>query len=230
MLREADRTSVTEAAKKHKVRVLGRVRPSGQQGATQMTDSELHFQLLTKELDHADKQISAYMDQQMKILGFVFAFLGTSMGLFLTVRTGDGLSPQNLASLLVLASGVGSFGVLQSVINYGIALGYMYDKECYIATRFQKLLNLNERPLFAVRAFRESPAQIPVLLSTLVIAVGVDVLNAAILWAAFHTGALGTITCILGIGAVGLLGFVVFVQVRTGRAMRTIGIASAKVG
>lgn len=190
----------------------------------------LEFDLLVKELEHADKQISAYMDLQMKILGFVFTVLAAATGLLLSTKVGERLDSRGLAQLLILVSAVGSFGVLQSSVNYGIALGYIYNKECYLAPRFQKLLMLPEKPLYAVRAFRASPARPPVMFSTLVVAIGIDVLNVALLRRVFMTRDLGGVTKGLAIAAAILVGLVAVTQVWIGLAMKKTGVASPSAG
>ena len=72
-----------------------------------MVEKDMEFQVILKELDHADRQIASYLDLQMKILGFVFAFLGTSVGLTLVTEAGKALQPDSLAKLLAIISAVG---------------------------------------------------------------------------------------------------------------------------
>lgn len=191
--------------------------------------SERELQVALKELDHADKQISSYMDLQLKIVGFVLAFFGTATGLLLSTEAGSRVHGLDLPKLLVIASAVGSFGILQSAINYGIALGYMYNKTRYLAPRLKLLLGVEKSPLDAVRAFHESPARSPVMIATLTIAIGVDLLNAALLWKAFPLSAPGPITRLMVEGATALLLVVIVVQVLVGAAMSRIGIAAKEV-
>ncbi len=191
-----------------------------------MTEPEMEFQLLVKELEHADRQIGSYLDLQMKILGFVFTFLVGCLG-FLVAGKAEGL--ENLPRLLVIASAVGSFGVLQSSINYGIALGYIYNKERWLSPRLQRLLKLTERPLYAVRAFQTSPARLPVFLSTFVVALGVDVLNAVLLFEALSSRGIGTTTRFLAIAATALLAVVVVVQALMGLAMARAGVVASEL-
>ncbi len=192
-----------------------------------MDVTEMEFQIIIKELDHADRQIESYMDLQTKILGVVFTFLGVILGLLLSKVT-KVENPQDLAKLLIVASALGSFGVLQSTIAYGSVIGYIYGKVHLIAPRLVKLLDLKETPLLAVRAFRESPAMRPVLLSTGVLAVGISALNAGVLWSALRVAASGSLTQYLAVGASTLLAAVLVIQVQMALAMRSVGVASRK--
>lgn len=186
----------------------------------------MHFELLMKELEHADRQIGSYMDLQMKILALVFAFLGASLGLLLSTEKDRALTPQGTAKLLIIASAVASFGVLQSSINYGTALAYMHNKTHFIAPRIKVLLQLQEMPLPAIRAFRESPASPPVLLATLILAVGLAALNAGLLIIAWQKATRFSVTWWLIGGAALLLVSVIVVQIQMGRAMNSTGIAA----
>jgi hypothetical protein len=195
-----------------------------------VTDKEFEFQVLLKELDHADKQISAFMDLQMKILGVVFTILAASLGLLLSTAPDKALTPHNLAKLLVVISAVGSFGVIQSTINYGIALGYMHNKLHFIAPRLQRLIGLAQPPLQAVTAFQESPARVPVLLATLGLAAGIFALNGGVLWSAWDLVAKNSLTQMLVMGAVLLIIFAAMCQFMTWRAMKRIGIVPESDG
>lgn len=195
-----------------------------------VTDKEFEFQVLLKELDHADKQISAFMDLQMKVLGVVFTILAASLGLLLSTAPDKALTPHNLAKLLVVISVVGSFGVIQSTINYGIALGYMHNKVHFIAPRLQRLIGLDQPPLQAVTAFQESPARVPVLLATLGLAAGILALNTGVLWSAWNLAAENSLTQMLVGGAALLIGFTALCQFMTWRAMKRIGIVADSDG
>ena len=190
-----------------------------------MDTTEMEFQIIMKELDHADRQIQSYMDLQMKILGVAFTFLGGILGLLLSKATGVA-NPQDLAKLLIVASALGSFGVLQSSIVYGTVIGYIYGKVHLIAPRLVRLLNLKETPLLAVRAFRESPAMLPVILATGVLAVGISALNVGVLWSALRLATSWSLTQYLALGASALLAAVIVIQVQMALAMRAVGVAS----
>ncbi len=191
-----------------------------------MDTREMEFQVIMKELDHADTQIQSYMDLQMKILGVVFTFLGGILGLLLSTKVTDGTRHQDLAKLLIIASSLGSFGVLQSSIVYGTVIGYIYGKVHLIAPRLARLLDLKEAPLLAVRAFRESPAMLPVMLATGALALGISALNLGVIWSALRLATSGSLTQYLGLGALALFAVVIVVQVQMALAMRAVGVAS----
>ena len=189
-----------------------------------MEDKSMEFQLILKELDHADRQIASYLDLQMKILGLVFAFLGTSIGLTLVTEAGKALTPGSLATLLTVISAVGSVGVLQSSINYGIALSYMNSKGTYISSRLQRLLNLQERPLTAIEAFRDGPARRPVMFATAVLGFGILALNAGILTFAWSSLSNDKGSLWFAVLATGLLSGSVVAQLLMRRAMKAVGV------
>jgi len=195
-----------------------------------MTEKEMELQVLLKELDHADNQISSYLDLQIKTLGLVFTVLAASLGLLLASNQADAISPHNLAKLLVIIASTASFGVLQSSVNYGIALGYMYGKSTSIAPRIQKLLALAERPLRALESFRESPSRIPVFLATAVLAVGIVVLEVGLLSYAWRLSAPESLTRWAVRAAFVLLVAVVVCQILIADAMRKIGLVEPTGG
>ena len=193
-----------------------------------MTSQEMELQVLLKELEHADKQISSFMELQMKILGVVFTLLAATLGLLFTNKVGIKLEPQNIAILLVIISVVGSFGVMQSIINYGISLGYMHNKQDFISPRLKDLIKLKELPLQAVTAFESSPAKAPVLFATATVAAGIAVLNAVVLWQAWGKAGDEFSTKIY-ISLAGLLLISTLVcQALIGKAMKKIGISHKK--
>lgn len=191
-----------------------------------MNEKEMEFQLLVKELEHADGQVSSYLDLQMKILGLVFTVLAAGVGLLLTSRPDEAMSANNLAKLLTIAAAVASFAVLQSSITYGIALGYMHAKVSNLAPRFQRLLSLSEPPLQAVLAFQSSPSRLPVFLATIVLAVGLVGLELALLGIAWRLTTPGSLTRWFVRAGFALLVAVVACQVLIGAAMRKVGLAS----
>jgi hypothetical protein len=188
------------------------------------TDKEFEFQVLLKELDHADKQIGSYMDLQIKILAVVFAILSASLGFLITTDAGK-LTPHNVAKLLVVVSVVSSLAVIQSTIYYGIALGYIHCKVQSIAPRLQRLIGLSEPPLQALNAFRQSPTRGPVLLSTAIFFAGILALNAAALGFAWSLVAAGAQTKWLIGGAAVLIIASIACKVMTYGAMKQVGIS-----
>lgn len=188
----------------------------------------MEFQLLLKEVEHADRQIGAYLDLQIKILGLVFTVVAACLGLLLASGPEPALAPDDLAKLLAILAAVGSLGVLQSSITYGIALGYMHGKVEFLAPRLQALLELPHRPLQAIRAFRESPARLPVLLATAVLAVGVVILEAALLGSAWKLATPGSLTRWIVRASFALLVAVVACQVLIGSAMKRVGVAKER--
>src|SRR6185295_6769344 len=105
-----------------------------------MPEHEMEFQLLLGEVEHANQQIGGYMDLQVKILGSLFSALGVGLGLLFAV--GKTVSSVATAKVLVALSLVASFGVIQSSISYGIALGYMHYKTFILAPKLRELLKL----------------------------------------------------------------------------------------
>ena len=189
--------------------------------------NEFEFQILVKELEHADKQISSYMDLQMKILGVVFTLLAASLGILFSTKTGQTLTQENVSVVLGVISLLSSFGFLQTVINYGIALGYMYYKQCNIAPRLQRQIGLSDTPLQAITAFQQSPARLPVMIAMSVMSVCIFTLNAGILYYAWCNATGHILIKGFIIFAAVILLLTVLCQAFIGMAMKKIGIIHA---
>ena len=99
----------------------------------------------------------------------------------------------------------------------------MHNKAKYIAPRLQRLLGLAEPPLVAIKAFRESPANFPVLFATSVLGFGIAGLNSGILWFAWHSFESVATMCLAAFATI-LLVCVVAAQLMTARAMKGVGV------
>jgi hypothetical protein len=127
------------------------------------TTEEKEFDLLHSEVEYCNSQIGNYFELQIKIFGFVASAAAVCLGLVFA-NGGEGakaLSPPTTARVLVALSGVLSFAVLQGVITYSIALGYMGYKSVEVARRLKSLLALSELPLKSVSAVFSGSAGVP---------------------------------------------------------------------
>jgi hypothetical protein len=143
-----------------------------------VTPDEKTHQLLLCETEHVNKQISSYMDLQIKLLTFVFAAIGGSLGLLFAV--GPKPDSDRAAEILLVISLLGSFGILQSVITYGIALTHIDYKTNVLGPKWQKLLGLDYAPFGAAERFRTSPVKKPALMATFFLFFGSAIANVAV--------------------------------------------------
>jgi hypothetical protein len=130
-----------------------------------MKPEEIELQILLSEKEHANHQISSYIELQLKLVAFLFGTSSAALG-FVLAKKDNALDPREMAIAILVACVAGCVVMLQSIITYGIALGSIYYKKSILGPRLGELAGLIESPLLAVRAFTRSPARAPVFLAT----------------------------------------------------------------
>jgi hypothetical protein len=126
-----------------------------------MDATEIELQILLSEKEHANHQISSYVELQLKLVAFFFGAGSAALG-FLLTKGAEALTPEEKATVILVGCVAGCIVMLQSVITYGIVLGSIHYKKAIPGPRLGILANLPGSPLLAVKSFTSSPARIPV--------------------------------------------------------------------
>jgi hypothetical protein len=135
-----------------------------------MNPAETELQVLLSEKEHADRQIASYTELQLKLLAFLFGVGSVVLGLIFA--TGDKKLPEGSAPVVIIVASIaGCIVMLQSVLTYGIALGYIHYKKAMLAPRLVELAQLPTMPPLTVQSYRSSPARLPVFLASALLAV-----------------------------------------------------------
>jgi hypothetical protein len=132
---------------------------------TQPTERETAIKLLLSEKEHADRQIAGYLELQLKLLAFLFGAGGAVLGLAFA-KLSDRPTHSELGYIAAFLSIAASVVSLQSVITYGIALGYIRYKQHDVMPTLRSLCGLEPNTLNAVSAFTSGPAGTPVFFAT----------------------------------------------------------------
>lgn len=151
-----------------------------------MTPQEAELQVLLSEKEHADKQIGSYLELQLKLLAFLLGAGSAGLG-FVFARGDQFLKPPEAAIVIIVICIAGCVLMLQSVVTYGVALGYIYYKKSILGPRLAELLQLPASPLLSVKSFGESPARFPVFLASSLLAIIHAVATTALLIYAART-------------------------------------------
>lgn len=184
---------------------------------------EKECQLLLSETEYVNQQISSYMDLQIKTLTFIFAAIGIGLGFLFGKEHAP--TPEQVPAILIVISLVGSFGILQSVVTYGVALTYIDYKANVLAGKWQSLLGLDYSPLEAAERFRRSSVKRATLVATFLLFSGCIILDLGIpIYLIFTGWKVGGGTLVGSIAALcGALAALVSVGLIP-RAMKTAGI------
>jgi hypothetical protein len=187
-----------------------------------MDPSEVEIQVLLSEKDHADRQIAAYSELQLKLLTFLFAAASAALG-FVLAKGKDAIDPAQVPVVLVVVSVAGCVVMLQSVVTYGIALGYIHYKKAVLAPRLQSLAGMPAPPPLTVGSFATSPARYPVFFASAILGALHFVVTIALLAYAGHLWTLSASRTAVLMGSWALLGATLVIEIRLAIAMKTVG-------
>jgi hypothetical protein len=196
-------------------------------GRTWPSEKEKEFELLLAETEYANKQITGYMDLQIRVNSFIFSALAAVVAALFAAQKSLEIPGPTAAKVLLVLSLIGSFGVLQTAITYGTSLTYIDRKQSVLGPRLQRLLGLSYQPLDTVPSFTDTGVSKAVLFAAYFSTVGVTLLNFGGLCYCVRL-ADGNCHLILaiGVGFVGVIGSFV-AQVLTRRAMETVGLTKS---
>jgi hypothetical protein len=130
-----------------------------------VTPQDVEIQLLIAEKERADKQVDAFMDLQMKLLGTTVLALAAAGSWIFSQKGPDPISNTTVAVACLIGSFLLSAALLQTVVTYGISLGYTYYKNERIGPALARYCHSNTNPLLASESWRESPSRRPVILA-----------------------------------------------------------------
>lgn len=122
------------------------------------------LELLLKEKEHVDAQISRNLQANVQIMGAVVAALVAGLGWTFS-KSGPLEAEQAKAVMLALVT-LTSFGAFIGGTFNGFAFGYIAYKTCYLGPLFQKLLRLQFNPQLTSAYVGTTPAQWAILFST----------------------------------------------------------------
>jgi hypothetical protein len=125
-----------------------------------VTDSDRRFQLLMSEKEFADSQIGAFFELHVKVLTFLGAALVLLGWLYsdkARVATGD--TAAIALAVVILGCGV----ILQGIVVYGTALGYLEYKVTALREGFERSVPRLVAPVPAFWRWRSSRVQFPVV-------------------------------------------------------------------
>jgi hypothetical protein len=122
----------------------------GDKPSTDLAEQELR--VLMSEKEQADRQIGAYLELQVKVHTVIFTAAAVAAGWIFAQHEGAVASMDVRGAAILALAFLGSFAVLQGIINYGIVLGYIRYKYMVVGRRIQELLKLERNPLAALRA------------------------------------------------------------------------------
>jgi len=130
-------------------------------------DRDKQFELLMSEKEQADKQIGSYLELQLKLHGVIFTAAAVGAGWAFAKGSGEfSAVPEVRATAALTVAVVAIFAVLQTTVNYGIALGYIRYKHRVVGRRLQALLHLQGNPLAALRTISASRSNSAVMLAS----------------------------------------------------------------
>lgn len=161
-----------------------------------MTPEEAELQVLLSEKENADKQIGSYFELQLKLLTFVLGVGSAGLG-FVFARGDKLLKPTEVAIVIIVICIAGCVTMLQCIVTYGVALGYIYYRQTILGPRLAELFHLPSSPLLATRSFDESPARFPVFLASLALAIIHALATVALLICAARIAFLTTTTVLV---------------------------------
>jgi hypothetical protein len=139
------------------------------------------LKVLMSEKEQADKQIGSYIELQLKLFAFLFS-AGVVAGswVFSSGRFSELPETAKAACALALAF-IGCFAVLQSVVNYGIVLGYIRYKHFVVGDRIMKIARMDMNPFRAMATIASTRANSIVVVASVLVGVLVLVFNLALL-------------------------------------------------
>jgi hypothetical protein len=126
---------------------------------------EIALRVLLSEKEHADRQISGYLELQLKLIAFIFGAAGAVLSLAFA-KLADRPSASELGYICAFLSVGSSLVSLQSTITYGIALNYIRYKQRDIMPDLRAMSGFDSHSLNAVAGFIDGPSRIPVLYAT----------------------------------------------------------------
>ena len=187
-----------------------------------MTPEEVELQILLSEKEHADKQIGSYLELQLKLLAFLLGAGSAGLG-FVFARGDQLLKPAEIAIVILVACAAGCVVMLQSIVTYGIALGYIYYKKSILGPRLVTLFRLPASPLLAVRSFTESPARLPVFLASAFLTAVHAIATAALLVYAAGIAFMTKATYWMFVACWALLAVTIMCEVLLAGSMKKVG-------
>lgn len=189
-----------------------------------MTKEEAEFQVLMSEKEHADKQISSYLELQLKLLAFLLGTGSAVLG-FVFAKGDKSLKPPEIAVIILVACFAGCVLMLQSVVTYGIALGYIHYKKATLAPRLRDLFLLGHEPALSVKSFGDSPARYPVFMASGALALVHALATSALLTYASYLVSAKRVIVASFVACWVLLIITLAIEVALARAMREVGSA-----
>jgi len=134
--------------------------------------------VLMKEKEYVDKQISSNLAANLKIISFVVGAVVTGVG---WLASSKHLDPRNVTVILlalVIFSGIGS--MVGSIYN-GFTFGFIAYKSLYLDPLFRDLIGLDFNPLRTSAFISSQPSRLPIILGT----IGSAVLQLLLSWGLF---------------------------------------------
>lgn len=117
---------------------------------------EQELRILMSEKEQADKQIGAYLDLQVKLHTVIFTAAVVAAGWIFAQHEGAVATIEVRGAAVLALAFLGSFAMLQGIVNYGIVLGYIRYRHLVVGRRMQELLGLDRNPLAAAPVFGSS--------------------------------------------------------------------------
>jgi len=146
-----------------------------------------HVALLLSEKEHADRQIGSYLELQLKMMAFLFSALVVAAGLGLGGGSKAGITPSQTGVTLLIVVFIGIFAILQSVIMYGIVLGYIRYKQMVIGRSLKEVLGLTANPLQALPTISRASSNTVVLGASFLLGGGITAGTVILLVAALRS-------------------------------------------
>ena len=139
-------------------------------------------QVLVKEKEYIDSQISANLEANIKILGAVATAVVAGLGWVFSKDTS--IQPHQVVAILLALVTLSSFGSLIGTIFNGFAFGYIAYKALYLGRLFRHLCNIGFNPLLTSGYFSATPGQKPIIVGTMGSGISQILLNWGLfLWA-----------------------------------------------
>jgi hypothetical protein len=128
------------------------------------------FKLLLSEKEHCDRQFTAGVAANLKILGALFTAVVAGAGWLFSSDAGAGLDAARRGMALLALVALSSVGSLLGSVFNGFAFGFIAYK-VHLGERFAKHLGLNFNPLNAVVFVNGTAARRPIVFSTRLLSV-----------------------------------------------------------
>lgn len=139
-------------------------------------DADQYFKLLLSEKEYVDREISAHLQANLKILGTVFTVIVAVLGWLFSTDTGVNLMPHQLGLVLLALVALASVATLMGINFNGLAFGYIAYKTDHLGPLFEGLL-ARPNPLVGSRFIAATPAGRSVAATTVLIAACQGVLS-----------------------------------------------------